>query len=117
MKKLLIDRNERFLNRFVIIGIMFSLLACSREIKDFFNTDDNNKMYYESYGSGDIAIVFIHGWSVTCRSWDGQIDFFKDENKVILIDLPRIVQGGIKNCIQIFAVYVRIPRKKCRLFY
>lgn len=55
---------------------------------NFYNTDDGNKMYYESYGSGESAIVFIHGWSVTCRSWDDQIDFFKDRYKVILIDLP-----------------------------
>ncbi len=54
----------------------------------FYNTDDDNKMYYESYGKGESAIVFIHGWSVTCRSWDDQIDFFKDKFKVILIDLP-----------------------------
>ncbi len=54
----------------------------------FYNTDDGNKMYYESYGAGESAIVFIHGWSVTCRSWDQQIDFFKDRFKVILIDLP-----------------------------
>ena len=63
-------------------------ISCSREIKDFYKTDDNNQMYYESYGSGETALVFIHGWSVNCRSWDDQIDFFKGKNKVILIDLP-----------------------------
>lgn len=73
-----------------LLLIAFILLSssCSREIKDFYKTDDNNKMYYESYGSGETAIIFIHGWSVNCRSWDDQIDFFKDKYKVILIDLP-----------------------------
>ena len=61
---------------------------------NFFNTDDGNKMYYESYGSGESAIIFIHGWSVTCRSWDDQIDFFKDRFKVILIDLPGFGKSG-----------------------
>jgi pimeloyl-ACP methyl ester carboxylesterase len=56
--------------------------------KDFYLTDDDNRMYYETYGSGKTAILFVHGWSVTCRSWDDQIDFFKDRFKVILIDLP-----------------------------
>ncbi len=56
--------------------------------KDFYLTDDNNRMYYETYGSGNTAIAFVHGWSVTCRSWDDQIDFFKDKFKVILVDLP-----------------------------
>jgi hypothetical protein len=65
-----------------------SLTSGQGKTKDFFLTDDGNKMYYESYGSGESAIVFIHGWSVTCRSWDDQIDFFNDKFKVILVDLP-----------------------------
>ena len=65
-----------------------SLISGQGGTKDFYLTDDGNKMYYESYGSGESAIVFIHGWSVTCRSWDDQIDFFKNKYKVILIDLP-----------------------------
>jgi len=76
------------MNRFIIIAFMYSLFSCSGEIKDFYMTDDNNKMYYESYGSGETAIVFIHGWSLNCRSWDDQIDYFKDKYKVILVDLP-----------------------------
>lgn len=56
--------------------------------KDFYLTDDDNRMYYETYGSGKTAILFVHGWSLTCRSWDSQIDFFKDRFKVIIIDLP-----------------------------
>lgn len=88
MKKLLNNINEIFLNRFIIIILIFALFSCSRETKDYYNTDDKNKMYYESYGSGETAIVFIHGWSVNCRSWDDQINYFKDKYKVILIDLP-----------------------------
>lgn len=59
----------------------------SQVTKDFYFTDDKNKMYYETYGSGKTAILFVHGWSATCRTWDGQVDFFKDRYKVILIDL------------------------------
>jgi len=65
-----------------------SLTSGQGGTKNLYITDDGNEMYYESYGSGESAIVFIHGWSVTCRSWDDQIDFFKDKYKVILIDLP-----------------------------
>lgn len=76
------------MKKVLLIAFILLSFSCSREIKDFYNTDDKNKIYYESYGSGETAIVFIHGWSVNCRSWDDQIDFFKDNNKVILIDLP-----------------------------
>ncbi len=76
------------MKKLLLIAFVLLSFACKREINDFYNTDDKNKMYYESYGSGDKAIVFIHGWSLNCRSWDDQIDYFKDKNKVILIDLP-----------------------------
>ena len=76
------------MKKLLIIAFILLSFSCSGEIKDFYKTDDNNKMYYEYYGSGDASIVFIHGWSVTCRSWDDQIDFFRDNYKVILIDLP-----------------------------
>lgn len=82
------------MHRFIIIFLMVSLFSCSREIKDFYNTDDNNKMYYESYGTGESAVVFVHGWSVNCRSWDDQIDFFKDKYRVILVDLPGFGNSG-----------------------
>jgi pimeloyl-ACP methyl ester carboxylesterase len=76
---------------FFIMALVTTAGFCSGQIVqkgNFYNTDDGNRMYYESYGSGESAIVFIHGWSVTCRSWDDQIDFFKDRYNVILIDLP-----------------------------
>jgi pimeloyl-ACP methyl ester carboxylesterase len=76
------------MKKLLLIACILLPISCSREIKDFYNTDDNNKMYYESYGSGETGIVFIHGWSVNCRSWDEQIDFFRDKYRVILVDLP-----------------------------
>ncbi len=73
---------------------MLPLLSCLIEVRDFYNTDDNIKMYYESYGTGETAIVFVHGWSVNCRSWDDQAEYFKDKYKVILIDLPGFGNSG-----------------------
>ena len=72
----------------VIVVLVSSCQPKVKVTKEYFSTDDNNKMYFESYGSGETAIVFIHGWSVNCRSWDDQINYFKDDYKVILIDLP-----------------------------
>lgn len=75
---------------FLLVLILPTIICAGQSFQNgkFYNTDDGNKMYYEYYGSGKSAIVFIHGWSVTCRSWDDQIDFFKDKFKVILLDLP-----------------------------
>ena len=32
--------------------------------------EDNKNVYYESYGSGDSAVVLIHGWGMSGRTWD-----------------------------------------------
>jgi pimeloyl-ACP methyl ester carboxylesterase len=82
------------MKKLLLFALILLSISCSREIRKFYYTDDNNKMYYESYGSGETAIIFIHGWSVNCRSWDDQINFFKDKYKVILVDLPGFGKSG-----------------------
>ena len=79
----------------IAIGLIISCLFLKAQSPfSFYLTDDNNRMYYETYGSGNTAILFVHGWSVTSRSWDDQIDYFKNKYKVILVDLPGFGKSG-----------------------
>jgi len=32
--------------------------------------EDGKQVYYEDYGSGDSAIVLVHGWGANTRAWD-----------------------------------------------
>ena len=32
--------------------------------------EDGRQVYYESYGSGDTAVVLVHGWGMSLRMWD-----------------------------------------------
>lgn len=32
--------------------------------------EDGKSVYYEDYGSGDNAVVLVHGWGATSRAWD-----------------------------------------------
>jgi non-heme chloroperoxidase len=32
--------------------------------------EDGRQVYYESYGSGDSAVVLVHGWGMSLRLWD-----------------------------------------------
>lgn len=32
--------------------------------------EDGKQVYFEDYGSGDSAVVLVHGWGATARAWD-----------------------------------------------
>lgn len=47
---------------------------------------DGVGIHYEVHGSGP-AVLLSHGYSATCRMWDGQIAAFADRFKVIVWDM------------------------------
>lgn len=47
---------------------------------------DGVAIHFEVHGEGP-AILLSHGYSATCRMWDGQIAAFKDKYKVIVWDM------------------------------
>lgn len=44
--------------------------------------ENSKQVYYEDYGSGDSAIVLVHGWGTTVRTWD--------------YTLPSLIQAGYR---------------------
>jgi len=50
-------------------------------------SQDAQRIAYSVYGSGDMALVFVHGWSCDSRYWRKQLSNFEKEYKVIAIDL------------------------------
>ena len=44
------------------------------------------KVYYESHGAGDPAIVFLHPWSTNRYIWAGQLPIFAQDHRCILVD-------------------------------
>ncbi len=47
---------------------------------------NGNKIFYEIKGTGK-PLVFIHGWATTSGVWEGQINYFSKNYKVIYLDL------------------------------
>lgn len=47
---------------------------------------DGVRIHYEVHGQGP-AVLLSHGYSATCRMWDGQIAVLKDRCKVIVWDM------------------------------
>lgn len=54
---------------------------------------DNEKIYYEEVGSGEISLVFIHGSGVDIRVWKYQRSLSSDF-RCIFIDLPGHGKSG-----------------------
>jgi pimeloyl-ACP methyl ester carboxylesterase len=46
------------------------------------------RIQYQSHGTGDEALVLIHGWSSNLDFWRGQASELAKRNRVIAIDLP-----------------------------
>ncbi len=49
---------------------------------------DDIRVHYKSLGSGDTALVFVHGWSCDHSFWRNQASAFDGKIRVILVDLP-----------------------------
>ena len=49
---------------------------------------DHLKVHYTSYGKGDIALFFVHGWACDETVWSEQAPALAEKVPVITIDLP-----------------------------
>ena len=53
----------------------------------FLTVDGDKRIYYEDHGTGDTALVLIHGWGMNCRVWDGVLVALLDAgHRVITLD-------------------------------
>jgi len=50
-------------------------------------TYDGSRVHYESYGKGQDAVVFIHGWTCDLTFWSGQAPVY-EKRRALLVDLP-----------------------------
>ena len=56
---------------------------------------DGVSLSYRVYGSGDPALIFIHGWATDHTVWDAQIDAFKARYTVVTLDLAGHGDSGL----------------------
>ena len=50
-------------------------------------TSDGSRVHYESYGKGQEAVVFVHGWTCDLTFWRGQAPVY-EKHRALLVDLP-----------------------------
>ncbi|MBN2297918.1 MAG: alpha/beta hydrolase [Deltaproteobacteria bacterium] len=56
---------------------------------------DNVPISYDQSGDGEVALVFIHGWSCDSRYWRRQVPFFAGTCRVITLDLAGHGHSGL----------------------
>jgi pimeloyl-ACP methyl ester carboxylesterase len=49
---------------------------------------DDIRVHYKSLGTGETALVFIHGWTCDLTFWRAQVPAFDGKVRMVLIDLP-----------------------------
>lgn len=56
---------------------------------------DGTPIAYEVYGEGDPCLVFVHGWSCDSRYWRGQVPYFSEKYKMVVLDLAGHGNSGL----------------------
>src|SRR5437588_13093768 len=49
---------------------------------------DHLKVHYTTYGKGETALIFVHGWACDETVWIEQVAVLAEKIRVITIDLP-----------------------------
>ena len=95
-------------------GIESLIVFMKKEKINFFNFDDNVKIYYEIYGKGETVLLCIHGYGSSHESWYDILPFLADYFILILIDLkgfglsskPDDNKYGVENHAEIILAFI-----------
>ncbi len=80
----------------LMTAVVFSFLtsiAVGSEIEKV-KSKDGVEIAYRVYGSGEPALVLVHGWSCNQSYWDEQVKSFSPKYKVVTLDLAGHGQSG-----------------------
>lgn len=58
-------------------------------------SSDGVPIAYEVHGTGTPALIFIHGWSCDRSYWEGQLEPFSREFRVVAVDLAGHGESGL----------------------
>ena len=80
---------------FAIIFFFFTPAHAKNEWPSLAISADGTPISFESYGSGEPTLVFVHGWSCDARYWCEQIPHFSKNHRVIVLDLAGHGHSGM----------------------
>lgn len=80
---------------FAFIFFIFTPAHAKNEWPRLAISADGTPISFESYGSGEPTLVFVHGWSCDARYWREQIHHFSKNHRVIVLDLAGHGHSGM----------------------
>ncbi|MCD4779969.1 MAG: alpha/beta hydrolase [Candidatus Omnitrophica bacterium] len=79
--------------------VSFSSLGCHQSGRPgthyVTRSNDQTIISYHVSGKGEVALIFVHGWSCDSRYWQYQIPYFSQRYKVITVDLAGHGHSGL----------------------
>jgi len=87
----------KILQRLSLISLLLLyviMFGGSNEVESVATSADGVPISFSVYGEGTLAIVFVHGWCWGQNNWNGQIQEFSRQNKVVTIDLAGFGGSG-----------------------
>lgn len=84
--------NTKFFFFFLTVAICFT--SCNQSHEDFASAPDGLQISYTDQGSGQPALVFVHGWSCDKGYWKNQVPAFSDRYRVVTVDYGGHGQSG-----------------------
>jgi pimeloyl-ACP methyl ester carboxylesterase len=72
-----------------LLWVMMATAACADSTAKYERAAsiDGERIAYETAGGGDLALVFVHGWSCDRTYFQHQFDAFADRYHVVAVDL------------------------------
>ncbi len=91
-------RSRPFVNVALLILSTITLLSCDQqpESPSSVLSSDGVPIRYEVHGTGESALVFVHGWSCDRTYWDAQVPHFASQYTVVTIDLAGHGESGLE---------------------
>lgn len=77
-----------------VIGLLVAPPAAATEITDSYaKISDTFTIHYQTAGNGDIAIVFVPGWTMTTDAYEHQLAYFADSETYMAVTYDPRSQG------------------------
>jgi pimeloyl-ACP methyl ester carboxylesterase len=75
----------------LLAAVMVFVTSCAEKVPEgqtrCVQSFDGETITYNVYGSGDVTLVFVHGWSCDSRYWREQVPYFAKKYRVVTMDL------------------------------
>lgn len=85
--------NKNFTKIISAVLLLFFIASCNREltldsVHSSYLEVNNLQIHYKEYGHGEKTLIFVHGWGCDLNAWQYQFSHFKNQYRLVFIDLP-----------------------------